>query len=388
MNRARPDKAEQLRLLLREPQLLAAARPGDLHVAEGLRAHWPADLVAAATEQAALRDRATTKFSRAAAMLFTRDGLEQASSEDVARHRAHRLAVAATDVLDLCCGVGGDLAALGTAATTGVIGVDHDELHALIARHNAAVYGVDARTVIADVHDVRVPTGSAVFIDPARRSAGKRGGYSPSLDWCLALPADRVTVKAAPGLDLSFVPPGWEVEFVAVGRDLKECVLWSPGWHGARRRASILPANPGEPVVELVPDPDIPPAAVRPPGRYLFDPSPAITRAGAVADVAAALGGWQIDSHVAFLSADHSLRSPYGRELTIEASLPFNLKALRTALRRLDIGAIDIRRRGLAGDVDELRRRLSPSGTRRATVVLTRVIDKPWAFVCIAPDNP
>ncbi|MFY9852097.1 MAG: hypothetical protein WAK83_31395, partial [Trebonia sp.] len=42
----------------------------------------------------------------------------------------------------------------------------------------------------------------------------------------------------------------------------------------------------------------------------------------------------------------------------------------------------DIRRRGLAGDVDQIRRRLKLSGRHRATVVLTRVNDKPWGLIC------
>jgi SAM-dependent methyltransferase len=385
------ERVDQLRELIASPQLLAAADPADLRVAETLRRTWPAELVAAATEQAVLRQRAAAKFTRATEMLFTRDGLEQASGENVARHRARRFAAAAPDrVLDLCCGIGGDLLALGSATTT-VISVDRDETHAVLARHNANVYGVDAATAVADVHDIHLSDDTAVFVDPARRTTaaagGRRGGYSPALDWCLALPVERVTIKTAPGLDLSVVANGWEAEFVAVGRELKECVLWSPGWGGARRRATLLPAMKGGDAVEVVPDPDRPGAPVRPPGRFLLDPSPAITRAGAVADVAAALDAWQIDPRIAFLSADHALRSPYGRGLTVEASLSFNLKALRAELRRLDVGSIDIRRRGLAGDVDDLRRRLATTGSRQATVVLTRVADKPWAFICTDADS-
>ena len=57
-----------------------------------LRAQYPADLVAAALAQHELRLAARDKFSRAMQMFFTRDGLEQASAEVVARHRAARYA--------------------------------------------------------------------------------------------------------------------------------------------------------------------------------------------------------------------------------------------------------------------------------------------------------
>jgi hypothetical protein len=49
---------------------------------------------------------------------------------------------------------------------------------------------------------------------------------------------------------------------------------------------------------------------------------------------------------------------------------------------------VDIRRRGLAGDVDDLRRRLRLDGEHRATVVLTRVLDQPWTLVCSDLDAP
>jgi hypothetical protein len=264
--------------------------------------------------------------------------------------------------------------------------VDSDEVHASMARHNAASYDVDAHTVVADVSDLRFTSAEAVFIDPARRRNSRRGGSRPPLDWCMSLPVRRITIKAAPGIDVDAVPNGWEIEFVAVGRDLKEAVLWSPAWSTATRRATVLPSGHG-PAAELPADPSTPSAPLRPPGAFLLDPSPAVTRAGAVADLAAEVGGWQVDAQIAFLSSDAPLRTPFGRCLVIEASLPFGVKPLAAELRRLDIGTIELRRRGLAGDVDELHRRLRPSGTRRATVVLTRVANKPWAFVCTEPGD-
>ena len=37
------------------------------------------------------------------------------------------------------------------------------------------------------------------------------------------------------------------------------------------------------------------------------------------------------------------------------------------------------------GDVDQIRRRLKLAGPHRATVVLTRVDDKPWGLICADP---
>jgi hypothetical protein len=356
--------------------VLAAASPSDLRVAERLRLTWPVDLVAAASEQADLRVRAAAKFADPSGLLLTRAGLEQATSESVAQHRSGRFAGLDGYVVDLCCGIGGDLRVL--ASVGDVLGVDRDETHAVCARHNSG-----RPVVVADVVDVRLGSGvAAVFVDPARREGDRRGGSQPSLGSCMSLPVARIAVKAAPGLDRDVVPSAWETEFVADGRDLKEAVLWSPAWATATSRATVLPGGD-----TLVHDPGVPRPDVFAPGRYLLDPNPAVTRAGAVADLAGLVGGWQIDPQIAFLSADVAMTTPFGRCLQVEASLPFGVKPLAAELRRLDIGAIDIRRRGLAGDVDDLRRRLRPRGSRRATVVLTRVSDRPWAMVCVDPTS-
>lgn len=376
-----------------------------LGLAERLRREYPPDLVAEAMTQWELRQAAVAKFSRAADMLFTRAGYEQSSSEAIAGYRASRLRDARR-VADLCCGIGGDLIALAESAE--VLAVDRDEAHARLALRNAAVYGrADKVTaLVADVRDVSLAGLDAVFIDPARRSGPGtasaatarryRAGLSePPLDWCTALTArvEAVCVKAAPGLPEELIPPGWEAEFIAEGRDLKEAVLWSPALAAAPRarergprRATVLAAAApgGAPGTHALVARDGAPVPLREPGEYLLDPNPAVTRAGLVEDLARELGedAAKIDPRIAFLTLDRNARTPFARTLRVQHSAPWNEKAFARRLRELEIGAVDIRRRGLAGDVDQIRRRLKLSGTRRATVVITRVSDKPWGLIC------
>ena len=362
--------------------------PGpELAAAEALRREYPASLAAAAMAQHELRLAARAKFGRAMEMLFTRDGYEQSSSEMIARHRAGRFG-GTRRVADLCCGIGGDLIALASAPGSGaaVLAVDRDETHARLALHNAGVYGVAdrVRICVADVRDVSLAGIDAVFIDPARRAGTHRfraGVSEPPLDWCLAL-AERVPavcVKAAPGLPAELIPPGWEAEFIADGRDLKEAVLWSPALATGPRRATVLPAAD-----TLVAQPGAP-VPVGEPGEYLLDPSPAVTRAGLVEDLARMLGARKIDPRIAFLATDREAETPFARTLRVVDSAPWNEKRFAARLRELGVGAADIRRRGLAGDVDQIRRRLRLTGPHRATVVLTRVGDKPWGLICADP---
>ncbi len=367
-----------------------------------LRTRYPAELVAAALTQQALRMAGRAKFSCADRMLFTRAGLEQASSELTARHAAARFADAGAGlVADLCCGIGGNTVALTAVPRTSVIGVDADLTSLEFARHNVAACAPGgsggpltrrAAFVCADVRDFPLAgTGiDAVFIDPARRDGQRRlppGHYQPPLRWCLEL-ADQVGpvgIKAAPGIQRDLVPDGWETEFVAVGRDLKESLLWSPAMAGSgvSSRATVL--SPGGTVGVSITgaQPPVPPAALAPPGEYLFDPSPAVTRAGLVADLAHELGAWQIDPMIAFLSSGEPARTPFARTLRVLESAPWHEKHFARRLRELGIGSADIRRRGLAGDVQQIHRRLALRGDGAATIVLTRVNDRPWGLICV-----
>jgi SAM-dependent methyltransferase len=393
-----PDRLDLL-LSAEGRELLAALPAGPLDPAEDLRLgtrlrrRHPAELVAAALAQRELRERAAAKFALAGRMWFTREGLEQASAEPLARHRAARYA-AADRVADLCCGIGGDLCAL--APGRAALAVDLDPLRLRMARENARVHGAgEVAVACADVQSLNLPRSLAVFVDPARRAGGRRlpaAESHPPLAWCLEL-AGRVAavgIKAAPGLPLNRVPPGWEVELLADRRELKEAALWSPSLATTGRRATVFPgpatlaAEPrstGAPPWGS-PDPSGPPVPCGPPGAYLLDPSPAVTRAGLVDELARDLGAWKLDPRIAFLSADQPLRSPFGRSLAVDASLPWSLKRLREVLRQRGVGAVEVRKRGSAVDVDELTGRLRLRGDARAVVVLTRVADRPWALVC------
>ncbi len=116
-----------------------------------LRATATPEQAAAALTQATLRRRAEPKFGELAARLyFTPDGLEQATRPAVARHRAARLqAFAATTLVDLGCGIGGDLIA---SAEAGVVcaGVDLDPVRVAVAEANLAALGLPGAVMVAD----------------------------------------------------------------------------------------------------------------------------------------------------------------------------------------------------------------------------------------------
>jgi THUMP domain-like/RNA cap guanine-N2 methyltransferase len=355
-----------------------------LAVGSRLRERHAPDLVAAALSLTELRALGRAKFSRACQMWFTRAGLEQASSELVSRHIARRYE-GCTRIADLCTGIGGNLIMLAQHAP--VLAVDADPVHVKMAGLNAEVYGHTAVKLLTDnVQQVKLGHTDAVFIDPARREGQRRltaGRSVPPLRWCLSLTdlAASVGVKVAPGIPGDLIPLDWEAEFISEDRKLRSAILWSPAMRTAARRATLLGLG-----LTLTPEPG-PPVEIAPVGRYVIDPDPAVTRAGAVEDLARALQLWKIDEHIAFLSGDELVRTPFGRTLKVEASMPWSRKRLRAAVRAAGAGSVDIRKRGSAVNVDDLRQSLDLSGDRRLTIVLTRAAGRPWALICSDIDD-
>ena len=346
-------------------------------------------LVAAALEQVILRGKAVGKFARAERMYFTREGLEQATGEAVARHRTRRYAPFGP-VADLACGLGGD--ALALARDHPVLAVDRDPLQLALARENARAYGVVARLapVLADLADLPPPRADALFCDPGRRVAGpgasrrvfSAAGYQPPLTlvtgWRANVPA--LGVKVSPGIAYDDIPAPDEVEVEFIGErgELKEAALWYGPLRTAARRATLLPGGD-----TLATDGEPPPAVpAGPPGRVLYEPDPAVIRAHLVEHLAARLGATKLDPDIAYLTADAATPTPFARAFAVVEALPFGLKRLSARLRALDGGIVTVKKRGSPLDTDALARRLRGAGPRPLTVVLTHVLGRPYALIC------
>jgi hypothetical protein len=386
-----PDGEELLKAIAAEPPSAATS----IAVATRLRRQWPTELVGAALTMHALRARARGRFIEADRLWFTRAGLEQASSSLVARHRAARYRHQ-TEVWDLCCGIGGDLLGLvSEVSDIPLTAVDRDAVHLAMAAANAEALGRSRGVTYleSDVREVQLPTDAGVFIDPARRSERGRmatGESEPPLDWCFALAASSraVGVKAAPGLDRDRLPADWEFEAIAVGTDLKEAALWSPALAREPRSATVIQ---GDETSTLHPVPGDA-LEVREPmaGEVLLDPNPAVTRAGLVEDLARSLPteATMIDPRIGFLVVPAVVATPFARALRIVDSFPWHERRVKKRLRELDAGPVDVRRRGLAGDVDAIAARLRGGGGRPFTVAMTRMQDIPWAIICERMETP
>lgn len=370
--------------------LLAAAALGPTEAAflacfEKLRKHSPPALAKAALDTVLLRQRAKAKFAAADRMYFTREALEQASGDAVAAYRAAGLAAFGT-VADLCCGIGGDTVAFAAAGLT-VHAVELDPLRAAMTAANAAALGVTERVAVheADALTVSLPDVRAAFADPNRRTDGKRHlapeAYTPSLSALLGRfePGFPLAVKVAPGVDRNDVATlGAEAEFISVGGEMKECVLWFGALRSAAWRATVLPSGA---TLAAVDDPD-PPGAPAEVGAFVYDPDPAVVRAGLTGVLAEQLGLSPFDWQVATLTGPEEVRSPFVTAYRVEHSDRFHAGRLRDYLRDLGVGRVTMVKRGSMLDADDVTRKLKLSGSEHRFVILTRVAGEQAVIVC------
>ncbi len=359
-----------------------------------LSRRFPAGLARAALETAILRHEAAAKFPQADRLYFTRPAMEQASSQAVAGYRAGRYTGLET-VLDLGCSIGGDSLSLAQRPADHplTLGIDLDPLRLAMARANAAALGLDGRTTFlqADLGQalpVRLSEGLGLFFDPARRTGERRvfsvKQYQPPLQvleaWRAQAPA--LGVKISPGVELAELDPyPAEVEFISLNGDLKEAALWFGPLRSAGMRATLLPG-----LHTLVDDgqgsPAGRPARLSDPQRYLYEPDPAVLRAGLVRVLGEQLQAAQLDPDIAYLTGDQRRLTPFARSWEVEAWMPFQLKRLRQALRQRGVGRVVVKKRGSPIAPEQLLHDLRlKEGTEERVLFLTHVRGEPVVVI-------
>ena len=339
-------------------------------------------LVAAALRIVATRRGGSAKFTRAGRMWFTPRGLEQATAEEVARHKAWRFAVegGTSSVVDLCSGIGGDSIAL--AGSNQVISVDLDPAMSARTRWNAEVHQVADRitATTARAEGVAIPAGAWLHVDPDRRTHSSRktnivAEYAPGLEalvgWARTTRGGAIKLGPASDFATHFGGAGFEVEIVSLRGECKEATVWfgDRATPGVRRRASALPSGAtwtdgDDPAATSARDRFVPAGPVN---RWVFDPDPALVRAGLLDGFARAQGWTRIEPGVDLLTGPERSLSPLVASFEVVDLFPLDVKVLRREVASRGLGPLEIKTRGLSIRPETYRAQLRPPGPNPAT---------------------
>lgn len=372
---------------------VAASASSLPRIAASLRRDWSAERVHLLLEQVELRRRAAAKFPQATQLFFTRVGLEQATDHWVAAYKASRFAPG-TGVADLCCGIGGDLMAMGAAGRR-ANGVDASPAIVCLAEANARVLGHETvRLATARAEEFPLDAFDAWHIDPDRRPNGRRTTrleyHSPDAGCLDRLHAacPHAAIKLAPAAE---PPEAWradrELEWISRGGECKQLVVWSGGLASAagRRRATLLNSR-GEALGTLVGRAEAPAPLCEDLGESIYEPDAAVFAAGLDGELARQYDLARISSASGYLTGAAGRGEPLLSEFAITEVLPMREKAVGSWLRQRQIGRLEIKCRGATIDPAQLRKRLKLAGDEVATLIVTRQANR--VIACVTKRRP
>jgi hypothetical protein len=309
-------------------------------------------------------------------LLYLPVSLEQASGERAAAYKATFLS--GKRAIDLSGGFGIDAIFL-SGAFQQVVYCERDPLLAELVSLNLRTLGItnveirtgDGLEILESYPDDHF---DQIFVDPARRDSARRyvglEACSPDVvsahDQLLAK-APKVCIKASPALELSAIPevlPALDaVVVVSVDRECKETLLMldrnRTSGQGITLKAVCLTTREeqAEEITVEANEGDVPAKAVADaPGRYLYEPDPAIIKAKLTAKLASELNLHFLNATVDYLTSYDKIEGFPGRTFVIKEVVPYKPKEFKAFLVERQIRAASIQRRDFPLSPEDLRR--------------------------------
>ena len=360
-----------------------------LKIAKSLRKSTTLTRAALVMEQAQLRIRAKSKFSLADQMFFTKRGLEQSSGAGLAIYKAS-LFKEHVSVLDVCCGVGGDLLGLANRDSNNsnlvTTGIDSDPVTALFAAHNLQQFlqteqiPHTAATVLAqDFTAADLNDCSAIHLDPDRRKARRATDgrhFSPNLLEVFSRVSDSqlVAVKVAPATPMedSF-PKQLHRQWLGDRRECKQQVLWlSSDFPPSQRSASLVQDDGSAHHIACEGKVDVDRVVTPGMKQYLYEPHPAVLAAKLEDHLAAKYELGRIARSIPYFVSDEPIQEPLLRGFQVVEMLRVDFKTVHRYLVEKDVGELELKQRGIDNVTFERFRKLKLTGSKKATLFLTR----------------
>ncbi len=334
-------------------------------------------------EQIELRRRARVKFSRADEMFFSRQALEQATSERVGWWKAQRIAACLEGfepvrrvVGDLCCGIGGDLLAI--AQYFSVQGFDRDDTIATLARANLTALGLASSSVhCVDVRLAPIHKFAAWHLDPDRRPDQHRVAQpdlaEPGVDTIDAFLRDNPNgaIKLAPAAEVS---SDWQLqgerEWISDDGECKQQVAWFGAMCRQPNRHTATALSPRCEPCSFTGDAELPWPFETSLGRFLYEPDAAVLAAGLCGDLAARLNLHAFEPQVAYFTSDRRSENPLLAGFEVQEVMPFDRKRVKAMLKHRRVGRLEVKKRGLPLNAPLLQRELRVPGDETGTLLI------------------
>jgi SAM-dependent methyltransferase len=386
------DDETQLLLRLRETpeifQALAQQKGDALRVQAGLRKRFDAELVRAALSVHEARVRAADLLPRPADLWLTRTALEQSTAWEVAQHKSLRFP-RGSKIFDLCCGIGVDATALTHRGP--VTAVDISPAMCLRCEWNSETWHAD-RQLATECRDVSGTDWSEdlVHADPDRRAGRDRAvrrleQYQPDLEWMQHLSTNAAggALKLGPASNFLQKFHDCEIELISLNGECREATVWFGGLStGQPFRATSLPSGEflaGNPLsfrgllAESV-------------GKFLYDPDPAVVRAGLVDALCEERGLARLDLEEEYLTSEELVETALAVPFRVSTVLPNSMRQLRQRLRDRPSRFYEVKCRRIPIDAAAVQRSLPRGDGDPCTILFTRCGGK--AHVVIAERVP
>jgi hypothetical protein len=116
-------------------------------------------------------------------------------------------------------------------------------------------------------------------------------------------------------------------------------------------------------------------------GRYIYEPHAAVLAAHLTGVLAERHGLPSVSAGIPYLTSDQTMADPALACFEVQETLPLDLKQIRAAIRSRGVGNLEIKKRGVRVDPEDLRRQINPRGDESATLIVVPVKKRPRALL-------
>lgn len=323
--------------------------------------------------QIKIQKRNLNKIPISNELLFTEQGVQQASSFKLAQYHTKKFE-AFYKVADLSCGIGVDLMNIAKEKEQ-VYAIDLDADTLKLAEYNCESQNLNNIKFISGKAEEFTQQVDAIFIDPDRRPDSNRRivpeEYSPPFSKIMKLRnvCKNIAVKLSPAIDYKRLklPIDSTLEFVSENGTLKEILLCMGklSTENCEQKAVLLSTN-------LTLQNSNAKTKITEIQKYLFEPDPAIIRAGLVQELGIKIGYNLIDSKLALLTGSYIVESDFGKIYKVEEIIKYDLKKVRKYVRQNEIGELIIKTRGFPESVEQFRKKIKLKGKNSVVMFILR----------------